>query len=94
MSATWLDHQEIKSRDKFHTEKDINNYKVWRNKVNSLIFKSKQEFFNDAINSNVKIPKKLGAGMHDLTGLKSNSATHYIQDKDGNIIKNAQKGHK
>ena len=27
--------------------------------------------------------------MHELTGLKSNSATHYIQDKDGNIIKNA-----
>ena len=74
--------------------KKMNNYNIWRNKVNSLIFKSKQEFFNDAINSNVKIPKKLCAGMHDLTGLKSNSATHYIQDKDGNIIKNAQKGHK
>ena len=27
--------------------------------------------------------------MHELTGLKSNSATNYIQDKDGNIIKNA-----
>ena len=25
--------------------------------------------------------------MHELTGLKSNSATNYIQDKDGNIIK-------
>ena len=29
------------------------------------------------------------AGMHELTGLESNSATNYIQDKDGNIIKNA-----
>ena len=57
--------------------------------MKSLIFKSKQEFFNDAINSNVKNPKKLWAGMHELTGLKSNSATNYIQDKDGNIIKNA-----
>jgi len=27
--------------------------------------------------------------MHEVTGLKSNSATNYIQDKDGNIIKNA-----
>ena len=27
--------------------------------------------------------------MHELTGLKSNSATNYIQDKHGNIIKNA-----
>ena len=27
--------------------------------------------------------------MHELTGLKSNSATNHIQDKDGNIIKNA-----
>ena len=25
--------------------------------------------------------------MHELTGLKSNSATNHIQDKDGNIIK-------
>ena len=36
----------------------MNNYKIWRNKVKSLIFKSKQEFFNDAINYNVKNPKK------------------------------------
>ena len=77
----------IKTRDTFHNEKDMNNYKSWRNKVKSLIFKSKQELFNDAINSNVKHPKKnLWAGMHELTGLKSNSATNYIQDKDGNII--------
>ena len=62
----------IKTRDTFHNEKDMNNYKIWRNKVKSLIFKSKQEFFNDAINSNVKNPKKLWAGMHELTGLKSN----------------------
>ena len=27
--------------------------------------------------------------MHELTGLKSNSATNYTQAKDGNIIKNA-----
>ena len=57
--------------------------------MKSLIFKSKQDIFNDAINSNVKHPKKLWAGMHELTGLKSNSATNYIQDKDGNVIKNA-----
>ena len=31
------------------------------------------------------IGKKLWAGMHGLTGLKSNSATNHIQDKDGNI---------
>ena len=29
--------------------------------------------------------------MHELTGLKSNTATNYIQDKDANIIKNANK---
>ena len=58
--------------------------------TNFTIFKSKLEFFNDAINSNVKNPKKkLLAGMHELTGLKSNSATNYIQDKECNIIKNA-----
>ena len=94
MSATWLDESGnselcVKTRDKFHNEKDMNNYNIWRNKVKSLIFKSKQELFNDAINSNVKNPKKLWAGMHELTGLKSNSATNYIQDKDGNIIRNA-----
>ena len=44
-------------------------------------------FFNDAINSNVKNPKKIWAGMHELTGLKSYSATNHIQDEDGNIIK-------
>ena len=49
----------IKPRDKFHNEKDMNNYKIWINKVKSSIFKSKQEFFNDAKNSNVKNPKKI-----------------------------------
>ena len=34
----------IKTRDTFHNAKDMNNYKIWRNKVKSLIFKSKQEF--------------------------------------------------
>ena len=53
----------IKTRDTFHNEKDMNNYKIWRNKVNSLIFKSKQDFFNDAINSNVQNPKET-MGMH------------------------------
>ena len=48
----------IKTRNEFHNEKDMNNYKCWRNKVKALIFKSKQDFFNDAINSNVKNPKK------------------------------------
>ena len=48
----------IKTRDKFHNETNLNNYKIWKNKVKSLIFKSKQEFFNDAINSNAKNPKK------------------------------------
>ena len=48
----------IKTRDKIQNEKDLNNYKIWRNKVKSLIFKSKQELFNDPINSNVKNPKK------------------------------------
>ena len=68
----------------------MNNYKIWRKKVKSLMFKSKQDFFNDAINSIMsKIRKKLWACKHELTGLKSNSATNYIQDKDGNIIKNA-----
>ena len=33
--------------------------------------------------------KTLWAGMHELTGLKSNSATNYIQEKDRNIYKNA-----
>ena len=36
-----------------------------------------------------KIQKQLWAGMHELTGLKSNSATIHIQDKYGNIIKYA-----
>jgi len=90
---TWLDESGIlnfiKTREKFHNEKDMNNYKSLRNKVKSLIFKSKQELFNDAINSNVKNPKDLWTGMHELTDLKSNSATNYVQDKDGNMIKNA-----
>ena len=48
----------IKTRDKIHNEKDMNNYNIWKNKVKSLIFKSKQELFNDAINANVKNPEK------------------------------------
>ena len=34
----------IKTRDKLHNEKDMNNYNIWRNKVKSLILKSKQEY--------------------------------------------------
>ena len=44
----------IKTREKFHNQKDTNSFKTWRNKVNSLMFRSKQDFFNEAINSNVK----------------------------------------
>ena len=76
----------IKRRNLYHSRKDIINYRVWRNKVKSLIFSSKREYFNSAINSNVSNPKKLWAGMNALTGLKSNSATSHILDKEGEII--------
>ena len=42
------------NRDLFHKQKDWINYKIWRNKVNSLIKKEKKTYFNNLINTNIK----------------------------------------
>lgn len=77
----------IKTRNQYHRLKDTTNYKNWRNKVKNLIFNSKRDFFNKTVNSQIRNPKKLWAGMKEITGLKSNSATSHILNDDGELIK-------
>ena len=72
----------IKTRDKYHNQKDMKNYKIWRNNVKSLIFRSKQDFFYYAINCNVKNTKKnYGQVCTNLLVL------NLILMENGNIIK-------
>ena len=41
--------QARKQRDYFHSKNDWANYKLWRNKANALIVKSKKNYYNNAI---------------------------------------------
>ena len=55
-----------RKRDTYHNKKNWSQYKYWRNKTNTLIRKSKSEFFSNAIKDNKtnsflwKHVKKLG----------------------------------
>ena len=43
-----------KQRDSLHQKKAFTQYKVWRNKVSSLISQSKQLYYQNAIKENKK----------------------------------------
>ncbi|KAK3103380.1 hypothetical protein FSP39_018833 [Pinctada imbricata] len=52
---TWLTpeiNEARHKRDYFHKKLDFDNYKIWRNKVTTLIIKAKENYFSKAINEN------------------------------------------
>lgn len=76
----------MKTRDKYHTEKKTEQYRIWRNKVKSLIQHAKTEFYSVTINNNHKNPRQLWQNLHDVTGKSNKYQTALIKDEFGNVI--------
>lgn len=76
----------IKMRDRFHQLKNVEQYRIWRNKVKILIQKSKKEFYAETINNNHRNPKQLWQNLHDITNKSSKHQTYFIHDEDGTPI--------
>lgn len=73
-------------RDKYHTEKNTEQYRIWRNKVKFLIQQAKTEFYSLTINNNHDNPRQLWQNLHDITGKSKNYHTAFINDDFGNTI--------
>jgi len=73
----------INLRNHFHKKADSVNYKIWRKNVKHLIKEAKRQFYNETINSNKRNPKQLWNSLHELSGLKSQTQTNYINDANG-----------
>ena len=67
--------QAIKTRDKHKKDKNIEQYKHWRNKVKSLINQSKTDYFSETINNNHNNPRQLWKNLHDITGKRKDHQT-------------------
>lgn len=78
--------QAIKARDKHKKDKNIEQYKLWRNKVKSLINHSKTDFLSETINNNHSNPRQLWKNLHDITGKTNDHQTAFIHDDSGNPI--------
>ena len=78
--------QAIKTRDKHKKDKNIEQYKHWRNKVKSLINQSKTDYFSETINNNHNNPRQLWKNLHDITGKRKDHQTAFINDDSGNTI--------
>ena len=63
----------IKARDKYKKDKNNQQFKLWRNKVKSLINHSKKNYFSETINNNHDNPRQLWKNLHDITGKKKRS---------------------
>jgi hypothetical protein len=73
----------IKTRDYHKKHGHIESYKLWRQKVKSLVFSSKHNHYNNIINHNTHNPKQLWSHLRELTGLHNNVQTQYLLDDDG-----------
>ena len=69
--------QARKKRDMFHKLKDFNQYKFWRNKVNTLINDSKQVYYQNAI----KEKQKSGTIWKHLNELNKGKRTNNYPSK-------------
>ena len=76
----------IRLRDYFLKRSDILNYRCWRQRVKNLIFKAKQSFYQETINSNKQNPKLLWNSLNLLSGLKPKIQTSFINDEYGDQI--------
>jgi hypothetical protein len=77
----------INQRDYFKSKGNFEQYKIWRNKVKTLIKTSKKTFFTEKINNNRKNdPKSLWKNLKDLSGTSVIHPTNFINDDQGNPI--------
>ena len=78
--------QAIKTRDKHKKDKNTEQYKIWQNKVKSLLNQSKTDYFSETINNNHNNPRQLWCNLHDITGKRQDHKTAFINDVFGNTI--------
>ena len=78
--------QAIKTRDKYKKDKNTEQYKIWQNKVISLINHSKTDYFSETINNYYNNPRQLWRNLHDITGKRKDQQTAFINDEFGNTI--------
>jgi predicted RNase H-like nuclease (RuvC/YqgF family) len=71
----------IKTREKCYKHGETLKYKFMRQKAKTLIFKSKRDFYSAEISSNKKNPKKLCNNLREISGLKPNLQTQFINDR-------------
>ena len=79
----------ILSRNKAKQLGNMNQFKFWRNKVKSLAFNSKKQFYSKSINDNTKNPKALWKNLQALSGKTKNHTTHFIKDPNGTPLTDA-----
>ena len=76
----------IRITNKLYALGDISNYKVYRNKICSLMCISKQQYYFKFFNTNLTNMKKAWEGINNILGRKSRNA------KAINSIKNSSLG--
>lgn len=76
----------IQIRNKLQKTNNKQNYKYWREKVKTLIFQSKKQYYSKEINSRNQNPKNLWKSLHELSGLKTTSHVKFVNDGDGRPI--------
>ena len=77
--------QARKMRDKYKKSSNTQQYKIWRNKVKSLIKKSKTQVCSNCISTSTN-PKHLWHTLNYITGKRAETVTNFIDNKDGNNI--------
>ena len=75
-----------KMRDYYHRIHDMQNYRIWRNKTNTLISNSKQQYFTKNINENKRNPIQLRKTLHDLTNESKKQHAPTIVSQEGEHV--------
>ena len=75
-----------KKRDYYHKNRDMENYRIWRNRTKTLISNSKTQYFTKNINENKKNPKQLWKNLHELTNKSKEPQTPSIVSQQGEPI--------
>jgi len=61
----------IKQRNYYHKKQHIPFYKLLRNRVKKLVYKSKYDYFNEHLNSHKQNTKLPWRSVRELSGLNS-----------------------
>ena len=75
-----------KERDFYQKRKDMDNFKLWRNKTKSLIQQPKKSYYSEAIIKTKRNPKQHWKHLHDLTNNTKCHQNPSISDAKGDPI--------